>query len=61
MHRKYEKLLNINQTAEILGIKPKTLYQWKWLKKHLPFIKIGRSLRVSAKDLNKFISKNKTK
>ncbi len=61
MYRKKERLLNVNQVAEILGIKSKTLYQWKWLKKHLPFIKVGRSLRVSAKDLNKFINKNKTK
>lgn len=61
MNRKEEKLLNVHQAAEILGIKSKTLYQWKWLKKHLPFIKIGKSLRVSARDLNEFINKNKIK
>jgi len=53
-------LLNIKEASKILGIKPKTLYQWKWQKINLCFIKVGRSLRVSNKDLDGFIKKNKT-
>jgi len=53
------KLLSIKQSAEILGINPKTLYQWKWLKKNLPFIKVGKSLRISEKDLMDFIEKRR--
>ncbi len=56
-----EKLLNIKQTAEILGIQPNTLYQWKWLKVHLPFVKVGKSLRVSERDLLKFIEEQKSR
>lgn len=55
-----EKLLNIKEASEILGIKPGTLYQWKWLKINLRFIKVGRTLRVSEKDLTEFIKRNKT-
>jgi excisionase family DNA binding protein len=56
---KKDKLLNINQAAELLGIKPKTLYQWKWRKQYLPFFKIGKSLRISEKDLMQFIEKRR--
>ena len=54
------RLLNIKEASKILGIKPKTLYQWKWQKINLCFIKVGGSLRVSNKDLDGFIKKNKT-
>lgn len=56
-----EKLLNVKQAAEILGLTSKTLYQWKWKGLHLPFFKIGKSLRVSERDLYEFIRKNKVK
>ena len=55
-----EKLLNIRQSSEILGIKPKTLYQWSWAKKNLPFIKVGGALRISEEDLFRFIQKNRS-
>ena len=54
-----ERLLTIKEIAKILSIRPKTIYQWKWLKKNLTFIKIGRSLRVSEIDLIEFIKKGK--
>lgn len=54
-----EKLLSIMEASEVLGVKPKTLYQWKWKKQHLPFIKVGKALRISEKDLYEFIEKRK--
>jgi len=54
------RLLNIKEASKILGIKPKTLYQWKWQKINLRFVKAGRSLRVSDEDLDEFIKRNKT-
>lgn len=54
-----EKLLNVREAAEILGIKTKTLYQWKWRGKLIPFVKVGKSLRISEKDLLDFIKKQK--
>jgi len=58
---KENKLLNVKQASEILGIKPKTLYQWKWMKQHLPFVKVGKALRISEKDLFDFIERKKRK
>lgn len=54
-----DKLLNVKQASEILGIRPKTLYQWKWLKQHLPFVKVGKALRISERDLMNFIERRK--
>ena len=54
-----DRLLNVKQASEILGIRPKTLYQWKWLKQHLPFVKVGKALRISERDLMNFIERRK--
>jgi len=54
-----EKLLSVKQAADILGVKPKTLYMWKWRRQYLPFIKVGKALRISEKDLSSFIEKRR--
>jgi len=54
-----ERLITIKLASKILGIKPETLYQWNWLGKNLPFIKIGRAIRVREKDLKDFIDNGK--
>lgn len=55
-----DKLLNPRQAAEILGVSTRTIYQWSWLKKHLPFVKVGGSIRVSEGDLLAFIARRKS-
>ena len=52
-----ERLLNMKSVSALLGIKRQTLYQWHWLRKNLPFIRVGGSLRISEKDLRNFIKK----
>jgi len=54
-----ERLLNVQEASRILGVAPKTLYQWRWMRKHLPFVKVGKSLRVREKDLMRFIRERK--
>lgn len=56
-----EKLLTMQQVGEILSIEIKTLYQWSWMGKNLPFVKVGGALRVSEQDLYKFILKSKSR
>lgn len=56
---KEHRLVDVREAAEILGLKVKTLYQWKWLRRHLPFVKVGKSLKISEKDLMEFIKKGK--
>jgi predicted DNA-binding transcriptional regulator AlpA len=58
---KKQQLLNLKDVSEILCIKLKTLYQWKWMKKNLTFVKVGKSLRVDQKDLHDFIESQKRK
>lgn len=58
---KENKLLNVKQASQILGIQPKTLYQWRWKRLHLPFVKVGKALRISERDLMDFIEKKKRK
>ncbi len=53
------RLLSLKQASEILGINRGTLYQWKYHKKHLPFVKVGGSIRISEKDLMGFVEKNR--
>lgn len=53
------KLLSIMKVAEILSLSPSTLYSWKWKGTHLPFVKIGRSLRIDEDELARFITESK--
>ena len=56
-----DRLLSLDETAGILGIKKKTLYQWKWRGKYLSFVKVGKGLRVSEDDLKRFIEGHKSR
>ena len=56
-----EQLLDMKNASEFLCLKRQTLYQWHWLRKNLPFIRVGGSLRIRTKDLEEFINKNRTK
>lgn len=57
--RMTDRLLSIKEAALVLNVKAKTLYMWRWKRKNLPFIKVGRSLKVSGKDLKEFIESRK--
>lgn len=48
------RLLNVNQASEQLGIKPKTLYQRVWLGT-IPYVKIGKSLRFEQSTIDEII------
>jgi len=39
-----DRLMNEQEAAEYLRIKPRQLYNWR-IKGHIPFIRIGRALR----------------
>lgn len=54
------KLLTLAEVASILGLQKKTLYQWRWRHKNMPFVKIGRVIRVREKDLLAFIDRQTT-
>ena len=52
-----KKLLNIEECAEILGIKKGTLYHWVSDRK-IRVIKVGNKNKFRQEDIEKFICKN---
>lgn len=54
-----ERLLNVAEAAEILGVKPNTIEVWICENRYpLKYIKIGRLLKFRESDLQDFINKN---
>jgi excisionase family DNA binding protein len=39
-----DRLLDVNEAAEMMGLSPKTLYQWAY-ERRLPVVKLGSALR----------------
>ncbi len=53
------RLLTERQVAAILQIKPNTLAHWRVsMLKPLPFIRIGRSIRYCAEDVDRFLKQS---
>lgn len=55
------ELLDANQVAEMLGIKTKTLAEWRRLNKGIPYIKIGGRVRYDREVVNQFIKNSEVK
>jgi len=51
-----EKLWGMQQTADALGIKKSTLYQWVSMHK-IPYYKIGRLVKFSPSKLEAWVKK----
>lgn len=51
--------LNETEVARMTGISIFTLRNWRFMKKHLPYSKIGRSVRYSAEDVQSFMNEHK--
>ncbi len=51
---KMDKLLTIDELAEVLSVKKSTIYQWVHLGL-IPHIKMGRLLRFKKEDIEKWL------
>ena len=51
------KLLSVKDASEALGLKPATIRAWL-LKRKLPRVNCGRSVRIPAEAIAKFIEQN---
>ncbi len=52
-------LLNANDAAKILGVKPSTLCMWRYNKRHIiPYVKIGTRAFYRHDDIETFIQDN---
>lgn len=53
-------LLNEEQAASVLQVKPNTLAVWRSTKRYaIPFVKIGACVRYKRADLEAFIQENR--
>ena len=52
------KLLTTDDVAEITGLSPETLAQWRWLKKGIPFVRLGKKcVRYRQCDIDAWLAK----
>jgi len=52
-----EKILNIKEAAEKLGVKVNTLYSWVNFRK-IEYVKVGRLVKFKQSSIEKFINDN---
>jgi excisionase family DNA binding protein len=50
-------LLNVNEAAQLLGLKPATLRAWI-LHRKIDFVRVGRAVRIPSKVVADFIERN---
>ena len=55
-----EKLLTVDELAQVLLVKKSTIYQWRHLGL-IPYIKVGRFVRFREKDIQKWLSSRAVK
>jgi excisionase family DNA binding protein len=49
------KLVTLNEAAEQLGVSLAAVRDWRFRRKHLDFVKVGRSVRVLQRSIDKLI------
>jgi len=52
-----DTLLNEEETARYLGLRPQTLATWRSSRRYaLPYIRVGRAIRYRREDVEKFLA-----
>ena len=52
------KLLTTDDVAEMTGLSPETLAQWRWLRKEIPFVRLGKKcVRYRQSDIDSWLAK----
>ena len=52
-----KQLLTRKEAAEFLGLRYQTLAAWAMTGKHLPVVRVGRSVRYKRSDLEAFVER----
>jgi len=55
-----EKLLNASQLAEILGVRPGTIYSWLCRGIDIPHVKIAGTIRFIEKEVTDWLMKKES-
>lgn len=53
------KLLNVQEVAELLGVKKFTIYQWT-SQGFIPYVKVGKLVRFNVDTVIKWLSEKET-
>lgn len=52
------RLLTTKDVAEMTGLSPETISQWRWLKKEIPFVRLGKKcVRYRQSDIDAWLAK----
>jgi excisionase family DNA binding protein len=53
-----QRLLTTDDVAAMTGLSPETLAQWRWLKKEIPFVRLGKKcVRYRQSDIDAWLAK----
>lgn len=55
-----EKLLRAKDVAELLDVKPATIYQWRWLGEGPPAVTINGRVRFRLSDVETWLAAQQT-
>ena len=51
------RLLTTDEVAEMTGLSRETLAQWRWLKKEIPFVRLGtKCVRYRQSDIDAWLA-----
>jgi excisionase family DNA binding protein len=56
MKNTQRNLLTTEEFAAALGLSPKTIRQWTWMRR-VPFIRVGRAIRFRPETVNEIIDR----
>jgi excisionase family DNA binding protein len=52
------RLLKTDEVAEMTGLSRETLAQWRWLKKEIPYVRLGKKcVRYRESDIDAWLAK----
>jgi excisionase family DNA binding protein len=50
------KLLSVTEFADAIGLKPKTVRQWVWMRR-VPYVRVGRSIRFRTETAEEILKR----
>ena len=56
----FDKLINVETTAEVLGVAPKTVRKWVSIR-YIPYLKVGRRVLFRPKSLELWLNQKENK
>ena len=56
----FDNLINLETVSEILGVAPKTIHNWVYLRK-VPYVKVGQKVMFRPKSLESWLTRKEFK